>query len=222
MRILVIEDNLRMGELIAHGLRARGYACDVAPTLAAADDALACAQFDLMLLDAGLPDGDGFDWLGKRSGSAPPPTIMLTARDGLQDRIKGLDSGADDYLPKPFAMDELAARVRAILRRPGNRQHRIIELGDLVFDPATQSATAQGKRIDLTRRELSLLELIMRRGGQVVRRMQIEEALYDFDEPVTPNAIEAVVSRLRRKLEEAGATNRLHTVRGVGYLLSET
>lgn len=221
MRILVIEDNLRMGELIAQGLHDRGFTCDVAASLAAAEDALASAQFDVMLLDAGLPDGDGVAWLRSRKSANKPPTIVLTARDGVEDRIRGLDAGADDYLPKPFAMDELAARVRAVLRRPGARQQSIIEVGDLVFDPAALTASVQDRRIDLTRRELGLLELLMRKAGQVVRRQQIEEALYAFDDAVTPNAIEAVVSRLRRKLEEAGAGNALHTVRGVGYLLSE-
>lgn len=210
-----------MGELIAQGLRERGYACDIAPTLAAAEDALACGLFDVTLLGAGLPDGDGFEWLKTRSGTNHPPTIMLTARDGLEDRVRGLDAGADDYLPKPFAMDELAARVRAILRRPGTRQQRVIEAGDLAFDPAAQTALAKGARIDLTRRETNLFELLIRRAGHVVPRHAIEEALYEFDEPVTPNAIEAVVSRLRRKLEEAEAANALHTIRGVGYLLSE-
>lgn len=221
MRILVIEDNQRMGELIAQGLRERGYACDIAPSLAAAEDALAAAQFDVALLDAGLPDGDGFDWLRARSGQNQPPTIMLTARVGLEDRVRGLDAGADDYLPKPFAMEELAARVRAILRRPGARQQRVIEAGDLAFDPAEQSALCHGERIDLTRREGNLFELLIRRAGHVVPRQAIEEALYAFDEAVTPNAIEAVVSRLRRKLEEASAANVLHTIRGIGYLLSE-
>lgn len=210
-----------MGELIAQGLRERGYACDIAPCLADADDSLASAHFDLMLLDIGLPDGDGLDWLRHRPRKGTPPVVVLTARDGVADRIDGLDAGADDYLPKPFAMDELAARVRAVLRRPGNRVEPLLELGDLRFDSAAQIATANGHRLDLTRRELGLFELLMRRAGEVVRRGQIEEALYAFDEPVTPNAIEAVVSRLRRKLEDAGVIDRLHTIRGVGYLLRE-
>lgn len=221
MRILVVEDNRRMGELIAQGLREQGFACDIAPTLGAAEDALNAAQFDVIVLDAGLPDGDGIEWLRARRRGSEPPTILLTARDGLEDRVNGLDAGADDYLPKPFAMQELSARVRAILRRPGARQMRVIEVGSLSFDPASLSAHARGSRLDLTRREMNLLELLLRKAGQVVRRQQIEEALYDFDEPVSPNAIEAVVSRLRRKLEEAGVTGMLQTVRGVGYFLSE-
>lgn len=221
MRISVVEDNPRMGELIAQGLRERGFACDTAATLAAAEDALASARFDVVLLDAGLPDGDGVDWLRARRRDTQPPTIMLTARDGLADRVSGLDAGADDYLPKPFAIDELSARVRAILRRPGARQMHVIQVGPLSFDPASLAVHAAGHRLELTRRETSLLELLMRKAGQVVRRQQIEETLYEFDEAVSPNAIEAVVSRLRRKLEEAGAGGNLQTVRGVGYFLSE-
>ena len=221
MRILVVEDNVRMGDLIAQGLRERGYACDLARDLGGAEDALAVGRFDLLVLDLGLPDGDGLEWLRTRSRSSDPPTLILTARDGLQDRVLGLDAGADDYLAKPFAMDELAARVRAILRRPGARQNSVIEAGGLGFDPVSQTARLGDTVIELTRRELLLFELLLRRAGQVVPRGQIEDALYAFDEPVTPNAIEAVVSRLRRKLEDASCAGRLHTIRGVGYHLSE-
>lgn len=221
MRILIVEDNERLGELIAQGLRERGYACDLVLDLANAEAALAAAQFDLVLLDVGLPDGDGMEWLRARPRATHPPTIVLTARGSLEDRVSGLDAGADDYMPKTFAMDELAARVRAILRRPGNRAGQIIEVGELAFDPVTQTATIRGQRVDLTRRELGLFELLLRRAGGVVQRSQIEDALYSFDDEVSPNAIEAVISRLRRKLEEAGCANRLHTIRGIGYLLSE-
>ncbi|MDE2596027.1 MAG: response regulator transcription factor [Sphingomonadales bacterium] len=221
MRILIVEDNARMAELIAGGLSDRGYACDVAGDLGAAEDSLASAHFDLILLDLGLPDGNGLDWLRRSNRRALPPVIVLTARTSLEDRVDGLDAGADDYLPKPFEMSELAARVRAILRRPGTRAEPVIEVGELRFDAASHTAHAGEVRLDLSRREANLFELLMRRAGQVVRRAQIEEALYTFDEAVTPNAIEANVSRLRRKLEDAGTLNRLHTIRGVGYLLSE-
>jgi two-component system, OmpR family, response regulator QseB len=221
MRILIVEDNARMAELVAKGLTERGYSCDLAGSLASAEDSLASAHFDLVLLDLGLPDGDGLKWIKARRKGLMPPTLVLTARDGLEDRVKGLDAGADDYLAKPFEMSELAARVRAILRRPGARMGPVIEVGELRYDVATNVAHVSGTRLDLSRREEGLFELLMRRAGQVVRRMQIEEAIYNFNESVTPNAIEAIVSRLRRKLEDAGGTNRLHTIRGVGYLLSE-
>lgn len=216
-RILVVEDNERLAGLIADGLAAQGHVCDAVTTLAAATDALRDAPFDGIVLDLGLPDGDGIDWL--RARHAPrPPILVLTARDALEDRIRGLDAGADDYLPKPFAMSELAARLRALLRRPGTRQDAQLTLGNVTFDPASQRVAIGGITLDLTRREAALIELLMRRADQVVRRAVIESSLYTFDEAVTPNAVEANVSRLRRKLEEAGAELELHTIRGVGYM----
>lgn len=220
-RLLVIEDNDRLAALIAESLGPRGYACDIAHSLADAEAALAVACFDAIILDLGLPDGDGLDWLRARKHAGEPPAIILTARDALEDRVKGLDAGADDYLAKPFSVDELAARLRALLRRPGRRVDPLLKVGGLSYDVAARIAAAGDRPIDLARREADLLELLMRRAGQVVRRQSIEDALYSFDEPVTPNAIEAIVSRLRRKLDEAGLTGQLHTVRGVGYLLRE-
>jgi len=216
-RILVVEDNERLARLIADGLTAQGHVCDCVLSLGAADDALHAAQFDGLVLDLGLPDGDGVDWLRQRTG-AVPPVLVLTARDALEDRIRGLDAGADDYLPKPFEMRELAARLRALLRRPGGRHDAILTLANLVYDPAGQSVHVDKAALELTRREAALIELLLRRAGQVVRRAAIENSLYTFDEAVTPNAVEAVVSRLRRKLDEAGAAVELHTIRGVGYM----
>ncbi|MCB1969612.1 MAG: response regulator transcription factor [Geminicoccaceae bacterium] len=221
MRVLVVEDNQRIGQLTAHGLRQRGFACDRVEDLAATELALACSEFDAMVLDLGLPDGDGLEWLRHHRTGNLPPTIILTARATIEERVLGLDAGADDYLSKPFELAELAARLRAMLRRPGRRDNVVIEIGPLCFDPARQVATAAGRGLVLSRRELGLLELLMRRAGEVVRRAQIESALYRFDEAVTPNAVEAVVSRLRRKLDEAGVGHRLHTVRGLGYILAD-
>ncbi|TNF05811.1 MAG: response regulator transcription factor, partial [Sphingomonadales bacterium] len=150
-----------------------------------------------------------------------PPALILTARSGLEDRINGLDAGADDYMVKPFAIDELAARLRAMLRRPGPRTQTVLQVGPLSFDTASRAASVNDRPLDLARREADLLELLMRKAGEVVRRQGIEDALYRFDEAVTPNAVEAIISRLRRKLDEAGAGGCLHTVRGVGYLLRE-
>lgn len=221
-RLLVVEDNERLAALIADGLGGRGYACDIAHNLADADDALSSANFDAIVLDLGLPDGDGLEWLRARRPSGETPTLVLTARGELEDRVKGLDAGADDYLPKPFSIDELAARLRALLRRPGRRADPMLTVGALRYDTASRTAWAHDRPLDLARREADLLELLMRRAGQVVRRQAIEDAIYRFDEAVTPNAVEAIVSRLRRKLDEAGLTAKLHTVRGVGYLLRET
>ncbi|KPF80838.1 response regulator transcription factor [Novosphingobium sp. AAP93] len=216
-RVLIIEDNERLAGLIADGLAAQGHVCDAVHTLASAEDALAATSFDGIVLDLGLPDGDGVDWMRAQHGPRPP-ILVLTARDALEDRIKGLDAGADDYLPKPFAMSELAARLRALLRRPGGRQDAVLSLGNVAFDPASQQVTVDAHPLDLTRREAALIELLLRRAGQVVRRAVIESSLYTFDEAVTPNAVEANISRLRRKLEEAGAALELHTIRGVGYI----
>lgn len=223
MRLLIVEDNRRMAELVADGLGRRGFVCDRAHSLQQADDAMASAGYDAIVLDLGLPDGDGVAWLaaGRRQGLMPP-AIILTARGALGDRIAGLDAGADDYVVKPVELDELAARIRALLRRPGARMQPVIEVGVLRFDTGSRTATAAHRDIDLSRREADLLELLLRRAGTVVPREVIENALYGFDDPVTPNAVEAVISRLRRKLEEAGAGGTLHTIRGVGYMLRES
>jgi|TARA_Y100000296_G_scaffold77119_1_gene98429 two-component system response regulator QseB len=218
--LLIVEDNERLAGLIAQGLGRRGFSCDIAPDLATADACLESAAFDAVILDLGLPDGDGMTWLQRqRSLRQLIPALMLTARGGLEDRIAGLDSGADDYLVKPVDIEELAARVRALLRRPGPRAAILLEAGALTFDPVSREARCDERVLDLSRREADLLELLMRRLGTVVLRDTIETTLYSFNEPVTPNAVEATVSRLRRKLDEAGLAGQLHTVRGVGYML---
>lgn len=220
-RLLIVEDNERLARLTAEGLAVHGHHCDIVHSLGDADAALRTATFDAIVLDLGLPDGDGQAWLRARHPAEGPPALILTARGGLEDRINGLDAGADDYLVKPFAVDELAARLRAMLRRPGRRSETVLHVGDIAYDTASRTAAVRGHALDLARREADLLELLMRRAGQVVRRPAMENALYSFDEAVTPNALEAIVSRLRRKLDEAGAPGQLHTVRGVGYLLRE-
>jgi len=220
MRLLLIEDNERLAALMVAGLGRRGFACDHAGDLAAGEGAVAAATYDAIILDLGLPDGDGIAWLTRqRAGGHMEPALILTARDALEDRVSGLDAGADDYVVKPVEIDELAARIRALLRRPGARAETGLSCGDLRFDAATRIAHHGARKIDLSRREGDLLELLMRRSGTVVRRDAIEGALYSFAEPVTPNAVEANVSRLRRKLEDAGAIGVLHTVRGVGYMV---
>ncbi|WP_404710504.1 response regulator [Sphingomonas sp. MMS24-J13] len=223
MRLLVVEDNDRLATLIAEGLQRRGFSCDIAGNLADADNAMDGAVYDAIVLDLGLPDGDGIDWLAaRRRCGQVPPAIIQTARGALEDRVTGLDAGADDYVVKPVEIDELAARIRALLRRPGPRMQSVLEVGDLAFDAARRSARYGGRAIELSRREADLLELLMRRAGTVVPRGTIEDALYSFNEPVTPNAVEAAMSRLRRKLDEVGASESLHTIRGIGYMLRDT
>lgn len=221
MRLLIIEDNERLAGLLASGLDRQGFACDKATSLEEADACFGTAEYDAIVLDLGLPDGDGLAWLAQaRRAHRMVPALILTARGALGDRIAGLDAGADDYLVKPAEIEEIAARLRALLRRPGGRAPTVMTSGAIAFDTASRTGMIGGNRLDLSRREADLLELLMRREGNVVQRGVIEDSLYSFNDPVTPNAIEAVMSRLRRKLEDLGEAGRLHTVRGVGYMLS--
>jgi len=222
MRVLIIEDSERLAALVMAALARGGFACDRAGTLAEAGNALDVADYDAVLLDLGLPDGDGLDWLRqRRRGGFAGPVLVLTARGALDDRVIGLDAGADDYLVKPAAIDEILARVRALLRRPGSRSSPVLSFGRLSFDTVARQAAHDGVMLDLTRREADLLELLMRDAGKVVLRQRIETALYAFDDIVSPNAIDALVSRLRRRLQACSAGERIHTLRGLGYLLEE-
>jgi two-component system, OmpR family, response regulator QseB len=221
MRLLIIEDTVRLAALLAEALAKHGFACDRTTTLAAAEDALAIAAYDAIVLDLGLPDGDGLDWLRRKRGQSMPPILALTARGTLAERVAGLDSGVDDYLTKPFATDEVAARLRALLRRPGARAAPVLPSGAISLDVATRRVAIGDAPLELARREFDLLELLLRRAGAVVSKEAMETALYSFDADVTPNAVEAAVSRLRKRLDEAGAPDVLHTIRGVGYLLED-
>ncbi len=222
VRIILVEDNARIGALTAEGLSAMGFCCDIAPTLAEASELLAATSYDIIVLDLGMPDGDGQAWLmAERAHGLVTPVIMLTARSALCDRINGLDAGADDYLIKPFAVEELAARVRALLRRPGARSNALLSVGPIQFDTIARTGTCGGAPLRLSQREAALLELMMVKAGSVVSRDQIEASLYSFDDPVTPNAIEVLVSRVRKKLAMQGAHDQLVTLRGVGYLMLE-
>jgi DNA-binding response OmpR family regulator len=219
MRVLIVEDSDRLAGLVARALGRAGFAVDHADTLDAARAAVAAANHAAILLDLGLPDGDGMSFLrGLRADGNAVPVLVLTARDGVKDRVEGLDAGADDYVLKPFEMDELLARLRALLRRPGASLGRTLTVGDLCLDTAARELTVSGKPCALSRRELGVLELLMRRAGRVVPKDAIDDALYGFDEAVTPNSIEVAIHRLRKRLADTGAEAKVHTLRGIGYM----
>lgn len=223
MRLLLIEDNVRLGSLIVEGLVRDGFVVDWRETLEAAFEARELTTYDLILLDLGLPDGDGLDLVKRlRRGRDTTPILILTARGGLGDRIAGLDVGADDYLVKPFEMAELAARCRALLRRPGACLGVVLQAGNVAMDTVTRSLTVGGAPVAISPRELGLLEHLLRRAGQVVPKSSLEDQLYSMDAEVTPNALEVAVSRLRKRLAAARADIILRTAHGVGYALIET
>ena len=222
MRLLLVEDNDRLAQLVVKGLSEAGFTADRVARLDEAAAALATGKFDTVVLDLSLPDGDGGEWLRKRRAAGDKlPFLMLTARASTGDKVKGLNSGADDYLAKPFEMEELVARLKALLRRPGGVLGLTLELGRLSFDTVHRETAVAGRRLSLSASELTLLELLLRRAGRVVPRRLLEEGLYGFDDDVGPNSLEAHVSRLRKKLEAAEAGVEIHTLRGVGYLAAE-
>ncbi|MEZ5945719.1 MAG: response regulator transcription factor [Hyphomonas sp.] len=216
MRTLIVEDNRELALLLAERLGTRGIESDTACTIAEADDQMAVGQFDAIMLDLGLPDGDGIDWL-RSLPEDRPPVLILSARSTLDDRVTGLDTGADDYLVKPAEIDEIAARLRALVRRPGRRDPVILQVGNVTFDPTSRQAEVSGHILAIGRKEADFLEILLRNAGKVVPRERLEGILYSASEPVTPNALEAVASRLRKRFADAGEEDILHTVRGVGY-----
>jgi len=222
MRLLLVEDNEHLAGAVAQHLTSAGFAVDRVGLVAEASAALATVRYDAIVLDLGLPDGDGLRILETaRSRGEGVPILILTARDGLENRIKGLNSGADDYLLKPFAMGELVARLKALLRRPGAVLGNLLEAGNLTFDTGHRAVDVDGQPLILGRRELALLELLLRHAGRVIAKGALKQGLYGFDEPATPNSVETQMSRLRKKLDAAGVTFTIHTLRGVGYLLTE-
>lgn len=222
MRVLIVEDERRIVEILTAALRKSGFAVDAVETAADAGAALSTISYDAAILDLGLPDDDGLEVLAsaRRSGK-DVPILVLTARDAVEDRVLGLDAGADDYLVKPFAMAELVARVQALLRRPGGALGAVLRAGNVTLDTLGRDAKVSDQAVSLSRREVSILEHLMRRLGRVVPRTVLEEKLYGFGEEIDSNAIPVHVHHLRRKLLGSGATVEIHTVRGIGYLLTE-
>lgn len=218
MKILVVDDHPPLHDLLSSHMNRCGFVVDVAATGREAIHALRGARYDAMILDLGLPDMDGTEVLLARDAGrgGPTPCIVLTARDALECRIAGLNAGADDYVLKPFAVPELEARLRAVLRRSGRVFHTLTQ-GNLSFEPASRHAVVAGSVLELPRRESMLLEEMLRSAPRIAVKDHLEERLYSHGESITLNAIEALVSRLRRKLSAAGATVRIDTVRGIGY-----
>lgn len=229
MRVLVVEDDPGIASGLATALRADGHAPDVCANLAGAWAALRVETFDALLLDLGLPDGDGLDLLARlrrqptpvsegHPGTPPDvPVLIMTARDGISDRIAGLDSGADDYIVKPFDANEMLARLRAMFRRAGGRARPQIEYGSLVIDPAAHTVTRDGVPVPLGGREFALLMALLQDRPRVMSKVRLEAALYGFGEGLESNAIEVHIHHLRRKLGEG----LIRTVRGVGYFIPE-
>ena len=220
MRILIVEDELRMASLIRRGLLAEGLAADVAPS---GEDALWMAEshdYDAIVLDVMLPDVDGFEVCRRlRNAGVWSPVLMLTARDSVDDRVHGLDSGADDYLVKPFAFAELLARLRALARRGDTDRPNVLQVGDLTLDPAAREVRRGNDEIRLSAKEFSLLETFMRRPGEVLSRLHLLEHAWDFAYENRSNVVDVYIRHLRRKIDEPFGCSSLETVRGAGYRL---
>ena len=214
MRLLLVEDDPMIGASVQRGLRQDGHTVDWVRDGAAADLAVAAGVHELILLDLGLPGKSGLEWLAQwRARGVTLPVLILTARDAVADRVRGLDAGADDYLVKPFSLEELAARLRALGRRQGGRAAPRLELGPLSLDPATHEVSKDGQPVELSAREFALLHALMENPGVPLSRAQLEERLYGWDAEVASNAVEVHIHALRRKLGAEWIKN----VRGVGY-----
>ncbi len=220
MRILVVEDESALAASLAKGLRQAAHAVDLAPTLAEARVRMAMEQYDGVLLDLGLPDGSGLALAREiRSRGDRVPILVLTARDSVSDRVAGLDAGADDYVVKPFALEEVLARLRALERRAPDFRATVITVADLQVDPSTRSAIRAGTPIPLTTTEYALLEFLARHAGSVLGRAEISAHVWDENYDPLSNVIDVYVARLRKKVDLPGLPVLLHTVRGAGYTL---
>jgi two-component system OmpR family response regulator len=222
LRVLVVEDGVKVAGIVKRGLEEEGFAVDVAAT---GKDALWFGQendYDAVVLDVVLPDMDGFDVCrGLRRDGRWFPVLMLTARDAVEDRVRGLDAGADDYLTKPFAFPELVARVRALMRRGANPRPSVLEVGDLTLDPATRRVLRAGREVELTAKEFALLEYFMRNPEQVLSRSRLIEHVWDFAFDGDPHVVNVYVGYLREKIDRPFGRASLETVRGAGYRLRD-
>jgi two-component system response regulator QseB len=221
MKLLLVEDTPALCDMLAAHLREHGFTVDAARTGAQAMQAIEAVNYDALILDLGLPDMDGMDILRtlRARPGAMPPALILTARDSVAQRVAGLNAGADDYILKPFELIEFEARLRAVLRRPGARDATLHAYADISFDTASRDARIGDRPLDLTRREAALFEELVRNGDRPTVRDALADRLYGIDDDVSPNALEATVSRVRRKLAAGGAIVRIETLRGIGYRL---
>ncbi|MEQ1949603.1 MAG: response regulator transcription factor [Bryobacteraceae bacterium] len=219
MRILVVEDEKRIADFLSRGLESGGYAVDVAGTGHSAVDMVHATDYDLIILDLGLPDIDGLDVLAKiRNRKANPPVLILSARDAIDDRVKGLEGGADDYLVKPFAFVELLARVRVLLRR-GQPTPERLHVGDLTLDCIRRKVTRSGENIELAPKEFGILEYLMRNRGRPLSRTMIVEHVWDMDYDGLTNIVDVYIRHLRSKIDDRFPEKMIQTVRGIGYML---
>lgn len=221
MRVLIVEDEPELADLLCRALRDATWAVDRAASGSAALAQLAVNPYDLVVLDIGLSDLDGFEVCRRyRASGGRTPLLMLTARDALDDRVHGLDAGADDYLTKPFAVDELLARLRALARRPPAAHDVVLRYADVELNPASRIVSRAGRPLRLTSREFGLLEYLLRTPERVLRRGQILEHVWDDNFDPVANAVDVLVGRVRRKLDPDGTSPLIHTVRGAGYMFS--
>ena len=218
MKILIVEDETRLGQFLKQGLSENAYTTQWVATCAEANDALSESQFDAIVLDLNLPDGDGLDLVQTwRASGFNEPVLILSARDSMEDRIKGLDFGADDYLPKPFSIEELLAHLRALLRRHSVTKQTVLERGGIRLDLLGHTVQVNGQGVDLTGREYALLEIFMQNAGRVLTRTLISEKIWSSHYDVDTNLLDVYMSRLRAKLEAPSGRAVFKTVRGIGY-----
>ncbi len=221
MRVLVVEDEPTIADFIVRGLTEQGYAVDRVADGVAALDFLAVGTFDVVLLDIMLPKMNGLEVCRRmRENGVKTPVLMLTARDAIEDRVRGLDTGADDYLVKPFAFEELVARVRALSRREPQLIDALLRVGDLALDTTTRVASRAGRSIDLTAKEYALLEYLMRNPNRVLTRTMISERVWNYDTFNVANVIDVYIGHLRRKIDDGEDVKLIHTVRGAGYKIA--